>query len=110
MIFVQLTQERNNMIPPSILKLLSDLEKETINESISWSYNDDNAKVICTFNGSQINITYHFNEVKEMGAFSIKIEKGSKEYYFGADEDVEAEYLATKRVYDLAQASDYGYK
>ena len=61
------------MFPPKIKDIITELRSQTEEGKLLWDYNDDKSKVTTTFKDNEIQITYNFSEVKELGEFFVKI-------------------------------------
>jgi len=95
------------MFPPKIRELMVELREQTEDGNLVWEYDDNKSKVITTYKNNEIQITYNFSEVKELGEFFVKIiNKHGKEYFFGADQEYERDYEMARKLYDVAQSTD----
>lgn len=95
------------MFPPKIKELLSELKKLTEKGILEWSYDDDLSRVTTMFKENELQITYTFNETKEMGEFFVRlITEANKQYFFGADQSDIKDYELAKTLFDLAQSTD----
>lgn len=93
------------MLPERVKNIIINLLDVTNNGTIQWVYNDDLSTVYGTHDGSDYEISFHFNPNFEENQFNIKITKNNKDYFFSSRE-TEDGFEELKNLYDSAQASD----
>jgi hypothetical protein len=94
------------MFPPKINEFVRNLISQTEGGSLSWDYDDENSIVETKGRGFQVSLRYSFNQIEEIGEFSMRYYdlQDNKEYRFYTNQEYK-DYDLARRLFDTAQSS-----
>ncbi|WKW32528.1 hypothetical protein [Pseudomonas viridiflava] len=94
------------MFPPKINEFVRSLISQTESGLLSWDYDDENSIVHTEGRGFSVSLTYSFNQIEEIGEFSMRYysAQDQKEYRFYTNQEYK-DYDIARRLFDTAQSS-----
>ncbi|MFA8630538.1 hypothetical protein QT937_017250 [Xanthomonas campestris pv. campestris] len=95
------------MLPPNLIDFLQKIINKTNAGELRWNFDPVNSLIFIRDKDFNMDVSYNFNEIKEIGEFSISYQsRESPTYRFFTDQYAEKEYELLQRLFNAAQGSE----